>query len=331
MKGVLTVAKYTAELNEIVQIKNGQLETVFDDILSDYPLFSEAYRSALNIKIIKHYYFQEIGFETAERFVFEINRKMGEIMPYYNQLYLSLIDINPLINFKKVTTQTDTGTEVESESLTQASTQNQNTLDTVAQTDREIETRETTDSRNETLNNETNALRAKNQTNVTDQTASSAGTTSTTGVAKDVKSDTPTSQILSGDITDNYYASEAAVNNTSTAADTSNIQNTKDTQKEDVSETDETVQTQTSVSALTSGTLKDSEKTSSASKGSTVKNTGESTQNKDNQKDVSRNVYANEEGSTISESELLIRYRETFLNIDMDVINDLKLMFMQIL
>ena len=63
---------------------------VYDHVgLGDYPIFDIGYRSTLNNKIIRAYYFREIGFETFEQFRWQIRRMMHEIMPYYNQLYLS--------------------------------------------------------------------------------------------------------------------------------------------------------------------------------------------------------------------------------------------------
>ena len=59
--------------------------TLFDS----YPIFDEEYREVLNKKIVDHYLFREIGFETAEMFKHYVNTKMREIMPYYNKLYLA--------------------------------------------------------------------------------------------------------------------------------------------------------------------------------------------------------------------------------------------------
>ncbi len=55
--------------------------------LDDYPLFDDTYRETLNNKIIRAYYFREIGFETMGQFAWQMRRTMHEIMPYYNQLY----------------------------------------------------------------------------------------------------------------------------------------------------------------------------------------------------------------------------------------------------
>ena len=55
----------------------------------DYPIFDEAYKPELETKIINHFYTQEIGQETVGLFKQRLKTKMREIMPYYNQLYLS--------------------------------------------------------------------------------------------------------------------------------------------------------------------------------------------------------------------------------------------------
>lgn len=73
------------------------LQTGYQLSLNNYPIFSEDYRETLNQKIIDHYFFREIGQETADRFNFFLGRKMNEIMPYYNQLYKSaMIKFDPL-------------------------------------------------------------------------------------------------------------------------------------------------------------------------------------------------------------------------------------------
>lgn len=87
---VIWMSKYTTELRYLIQ-------SGFDLGLNDYPIFEESYRSKLNEKILNHYYMREIGFETAGLFKRYLNVKMNEIMPYYNQLYLSAqIKFDPL-------------------------------------------------------------------------------------------------------------------------------------------------------------------------------------------------------------------------------------------
>lgn len=64
--------------------------------LGTYPIFDAEYRGILNGKIIDEYYTREIGTETIDNWLLMIRRKMDQIMPYFNQLYLStLIEFDP--------------------------------------------------------------------------------------------------------------------------------------------------------------------------------------------------------------------------------------------
>lgn len=84
------MAQYTIELRRLV-------ESGYPLALDRYPIFMEEYRGGLNQKIIEHFYFREIGQETADRFNFMLRRKMNEIMPFYNELYKStLLEFDPL-------------------------------------------------------------------------------------------------------------------------------------------------------------------------------------------------------------------------------------------
>lgn len=84
---------YTSELRHVVG-------SGFDLELDEYPIFDAAYRATLNQKILDHYWFREIGQETAARFRHYLKMTMNEIMPYYNQLYASAaLSFNPLYNF----------------------------------------------------------------------------------------------------------------------------------------------------------------------------------------------------------------------------------------
>lgn len=96
---------YTATLKSLVD--NG-----FDLGLRDYPIWDEAHRSVLNNKIIHHYMFREIGFETPAMFKFYLNRTLDEIMPYYNKLYETTVyDYDPIanVNYTESTSETRVG------------------------------------------------------------------------------------------------------------------------------------------------------------------------------------------------------------------------------
>ncbi len=76
--------------------------------LLEYPLFDNAYRPVLNQKILHHYWNQEIGVETPDMFRYSLARRMNEVMPYYNKLYLSeRMQFDPFIT-QRVITETAT-------------------------------------------------------------------------------------------------------------------------------------------------------------------------------------------------------------------------------
>lgn len=93
------MSKYTVQLKYPVEqtLKNKGLSSAEENWpeayemlgLSDYPIFDELHRRVLNDKIIRAYWFREIGFETVAHFSWQMRRFMHEIMPYYNQLYES--------------------------------------------------------------------------------------------------------------------------------------------------------------------------------------------------------------------------------------------------
>lgn len=74
------MAKYTTQLKTIIE--SGY--KLFD---FDYPIFDENYRSVLETKIIRRYFFREIGFETVAHFKYMLDTRLNEIMPYYNKRY----------------------------------------------------------------------------------------------------------------------------------------------------------------------------------------------------------------------------------------------------
>lgn len=128
------MSKYTTEVRFICEQEAGLDESEgfasVDDIIANSwnkifttkcEFFDEAYRGVLCHKILKHYYLREIGAETVGMWKLWVNTKLEEIMPYYNQLYLSAkLEFNPfhdvdltrkhLLNFDGKTNTKDSGT-----------------------------------------------------------------------------------------------------------------------------------------------------------------------------------------------------------------------------
>lgn len=110
------MSKYTTEVRFICESYAGLDESVdYDHVeeviensyrkifkINDIPMFNgetEAHRAGLFKKILLHYYTREIGYETVGLWKLKLNQKLIEIMPYYNQLYESeLIQFDPLKN-----------------------------------------------------------------------------------------------------------------------------------------------------------------------------------------------------------------------------------------
>lgn len=128
------MSKYTSQLRWIVeQLGNGlevpegqqYADAVYKYIgLNEYPIFNEEYRVVLNDMIINHYYFREIGFETAAQFAWYLKRTMREIMPKYNMMYNALLmferdEDNPLADYTRHKTE-DWNIGVDSSSATES-------------------------------------------------------------------------------------------------------------------------------------------------------------------------------------------------------------------
>ena len=110
------MSKYTTEVRYICETYAGLDESVdypsVDEVIENsyrkifkmdvIPMFegeSEAHRAGLFKKILLHYYTREIGYETVSLWKLKLNQKLIEIMPYYNQLYESeLLKFDPLKN-----------------------------------------------------------------------------------------------------------------------------------------------------------------------------------------------------------------------------------------
>lgn len=66
--------------------------------LAPYPVYQEAARATVNDAIIRRYWMNEIGAETAARFAWNLNDALSLVMPYYNQLWeMKVLDASHLV------------------------------------------------------------------------------------------------------------------------------------------------------------------------------------------------------------------------------------------
>lgn len=115
------MSNYTIELRKIK-------ESLIDDALSQYTIFSEEYRKPLNTKIKQHFWYNEIAHETIDIFLFQLRVKMNEIMPYYNQMYeAELIKRDPFITVRMKSSNKSTGSAKNISSSTEHGTSSSST------------------------------------------------------------------------------------------------------------------------------------------------------------------------------------------------------------
>ena len=92
------MAEYTVPLSDVINTYNVDVEGI---ALTLYPIFDETYRASLNYKIIHHYWYREIGVESIDAWLYNLAAQMNEMMPFFNQYYLSeQIKFDPLSTYK---------------------------------------------------------------------------------------------------------------------------------------------------------------------------------------------------------------------------------------
>ena len=286
--------------------------SVMNQVLPDYPIFDENYRNVLNKKILMHYYTREISEETVGLWKLRMRAKLNEIMPYYNKLYESeTLSFNPLYDFDL----TKTGQRVGNDNEVGTSNTSKTGTDSYEKSKdgNEVNSyhKDTTqaDSATERMSGEQNA----------NSVGSSSGKSETSADRLKKYSDTP----------------QGAVTNLLEGTYLTNAEQVTDNNKENNS-----AQSQNSVQNDTSSsTSKTGDTTINENIGQNKANTdneqfkrenggtenGQHTKMCNTTEDFLEHVYGKNTGT--SYSKLLKEYRETFLNIDMMIIDELKLLF----
>lgn len=298
------MSKYTTEVRFICENASGLGEskgyTDVDTIITNaipkiftftFPIFDENYRTILEKKILKHFYTREICEETVGLWKLRLDTKMNEIMPYYNKLYRSeLLKFNPLhtANLTRTKKTDYDSNRNENENIRDTSSSNRTTTN------------------NGTVNNTTSNNGEVDTTNNSKTTGTGSGTSNNTST--DLYSDTPQGA-LSGVESNTYLTNVRKVtDNGNTSSNTSNTNSS-------------------------TGKVESSE--------SGTNNTTTSDNGTDNSTGTYGRIRGNTDALTSTEdylecvigyegvvpSDLLLKYRDTFLNIDMMVIEELEPLF----
>ena len=101
-----TESKPLGNVNDIIEKARVK---IFD---FDYDLYDDTYKPVLERKILRHFYMQEIGLETYGLWKFHLENKLNEILPYYNELYKTLLfEYNPIYDIDLTTKRSQQGTQ----------------------------------------------------------------------------------------------------------------------------------------------------------------------------------------------------------------------------
>ena len=338
------MSKYTTEVRYICETTSGLGESTgyasVNDILEkcvsrvfnfDFPIFDESYRKPLEKKILKHFYTREIGFESVGLWKLKLDTKLNDIMPYFNQLYKSeLLSFNPLFDVDYQTTHTLNRNENTKKDNTGKTTTERNGRTT---SDTNVDTSSaTTGSVNTETNSETNGT--SNSNNERNETVS--GTTTTTGETKgtttntEMYSDTPQGSV------ENLESGRYLTNAKKTLGSSTTINTGTDTENRTTTSSESSHGTNDSTTESTTETSSNDTTTGNTSTNFTSENSGNDTTNSSfnetnnisSTDDYIQHIVGKSSGQTYSK--MLHEFRETFMNIDMLVIESLEPLFMQL-
>ena len=255
--------------------------------------FDNDYRQILCSKILKHYYLREISSETVGIWKLWLNTKLEEIMPYYNQLYESaLLEFNP---FNDVDYTKEHAGESEDTHQGENSTVKGATGDFTS-----------------TENTSTAGTQNDISTSTDDRNIAEHGSYSGTAGKTDRYSDTPQGTISNTDLQgDSYLTNVRIINDTNGG---SNDSTTADYNTSTA--TNDTASTSTGNTTISSGNT------------STENVDGSDSYLNQNTNSYTERVFG--KMSTTPYSELLNKFRDTFLNIDMMIINEFDELFLQL-
>ena len=306
------MSKYTTEVRYICEKAAGydeskgyaDVDEIINDSISDifsfdFPIFDESYRNVICTKILKHYYTREIGFETVGLWKLKLDTKLNEIMPFYNQLYKSeLLKFNPLYDVDLQTTHIGSKDG-----------------ETIKQENRSENAFVENDKTGETASDSANSVFSKGKNSETgDSTKNNVNANNESGVNYDLYSDTPQGA-LNGVENETYLTNARKVTD-SRKKDGVEVGNEK-YNRNDEAENNEFGQ------ANTKGNYNEQDKHSRNVFGNV--NGSDKFNSTEN---YVLHVVGKQAGQTYSK--MLKEFRTTFLNIDVEVINELKDLFLNL-
>lgn len=362
------MSKYTTEIRYICENAAGEKDSVgYDDVDTiigkavpkifnfDFPIFDNSYKNVICTKILRHYYTREIGFETVGLWKLKLQTKLNEIMPYYNQLYNSeLIKFNPLYDTDMQTThvgdknselnkeENKTGISAGNRERTESGTAS-NTVDNVESNNSTGSGR--TDSYATGVENSKNSVERENSetgTTQVDKVNSENYSETESATSYDLYSDTPQGG-LTGVDAETYLTNARKITDSKTKTgkkDDTSASNEKYNKSGSEEETGTNEKSTFGEDNVRNSYEENNDKTSVTNE---KRKNDASILDSDNRSDFENTIGKDKFNSTesyvlhvvgkqsgVSYSKLLKEFRETFLNIDLEVINSLSGLFMNI-
>ena len=338
------MAKYTTEVRSICEHYAGLKESAgyssIDSIIEkaapkifdfDFPIYDEAYRTVLEKKILRHFYTREIGDETVGLWKLRLETKMNEIMPYYNQLYKStLYDFNPFydVDFARShQTKTDGSTKNNSNQDYNGTIHNEG-----SSTDNNTRNIDTTGTSKDVGTSHSTSSNTNESTNDSTTNGTDHNTTSTKGTSNSISrySDTPQGAITN--LQNNTYLTNATITDgTTTGNETSDGTHSNTGHSTTNSKGNGESNSNTTENGETTGhsTNVFSDKGTNTADQNSVNNTQyQATGTAKTMEEYIEHVSG--KMNAASYSDLLIKFRKTFINIDVMIINELKPLFFEL-
>lgn len=320
------MSKYTTEVRYIVESLGGDNEAHgFEDVDKiiqaaipkifnfDFPIWDKDYRNVLCTKILRHFYTREIGCETYGLWKLRLETKLNEIMPYYNMLYKSGIEeFNPFINTDMVTgyegKQDNEGEQKHNEGIKTKDSGTDGYEETIGREREGVkhDVAQTTDKRTQD-----GTTHSEEKDHSEEKTSS-----------QDKYSDTPQGG-LNGVVSSDYLTNARIIDGSKTADGSSSV----DGKTEQTSEG--------SMDYIDDTTNRDTENEARNSDRKTSKEGETTREGTNNSKNQTTEQYLmkvkGRQGVDIGKVyQTLFEMRNTILNIDMMILNDLEPLFMQI-
>ena len=318
------MSKYTTEVRYICEQAAGLRESAsaneIDNVISkswnkilytQCEFFDENYRAVLFKKILKHYYLREICSETVGIWKLWMNTRIEEIMPYYNQLYNSaLIQFNPLHN-----------TNLSKSSERNINREQENNRD-VSGNSRDTENTETTGTDTGTATTTGTEEGTTADSGSASTTSSNTGRTTESGTTSNAEtnlySDTPQGSITGLD--NQTYLTNATKDNKSGTSTGTKDETSSGTSSTTTSNSGSTSNESESTTSTTNNSTSETDRTAN----NTFSRSEDMTDTQETLETYTENIIGN---SGQNQSEMLLKFRETLINIDMMVINEFSDLF----